>query len=182
MEAIVPCRLEHVDAARLHGGPCLISIGTGLSRDLAAFLAHAAGAGQENEGLIMAVLEDLPFEVDQHAPESLQKFSPLRSRQGLDMKQDGPVIGIEDPSRFLIGGRMRRAAIAVVKAAAAELTLPSHPWGCDHAGWIDGFCMRRSIRHGMVAILLQVPFDHDRSPQFRIELIADCPTKRSAGT
>jgi len=71
MEAVVPGCLKYVNAARFHGRPCHITIFAVFSHILAALFAQVTGACQENEGLIVAILEYLPFQVNQPMPDFL---------------------------------------------------------------------------------------------------------------
>jgi hypothetical protein len=77
MEAIVPGRLKHIYAARLHGRPCPVTVITEGSRNFTAFFAQVTGTGQEHEGFIISILEHIPFQVSQYFQEIPVTFSPV---------------------------------------------------------------------------------------------------------
>ena len=84
--AVVPGCLVDVDAAGLHGRPRLDPMETGVALRLAAFLAEPAGTGQKHQGLVIAVLEKIPFERNQHLQIFPDVFSPVGCPGHLQMK------------------------------------------------------------------------------------------------
>ena len=82
-----------------------------------------AGAGQEQQGLVIPVLEHLPFQIDQHV-EKLKYIAAalfLAPRDRLHMKQNRPLVAVNNGLRLLWCGRVGRAAVALSITAAAEL-------------------------------------------------------------
>ena len=60
---MIPCRFKNIDAAGLHGRPCLVAVFTGGCH--VAFLAEPAGTRPHAPGLVMAVQKDLDLKTDQ---------------------------------------------------------------------------------------------------------------------
>lgn len=158
VETVIPCRLKHINAASLHGRPCLVTMVACFARSRSALAAHIAGTGQKNKCPVVAVSEHLPLQVNQSVPIFSQESLPAGVAFGPDVKQQRSVIGIKDLSRLFMCGGMGRTAIVGIVTAAAELTFPFHPGCRDHAGGLNGFDARCSARQCVVAVLFQVFF------------------------
>jgi len=78
METVIPSRLKNINAARLHGWPRPVTIGAAISCSFSALLTHITWTGEENERFIVAILEHIPFQINQHLKQFLSLFPPFR--------------------------------------------------------------------------------------------------------
>ena len=126
-KAVVARRLEDIDPAGFHGGPCLVTAPTRIARDLATLPAQAARAGEEDEGLVISVLEEVLLHGYEKTKKTLKPLFPVRRRRRRDVNEDCASVRIQDLSGLVRRRRRRRAAMAVSETSATELALHPHP-------------------------------------------------------
>ena len=115
-----------VDTAGFHGGTRLIPMAALFRR---ARPAYPARAGAKTKGLVVPGEEYLALQLDD---------DPRRTGVPFAVEEEGACIAVDDLLGLPRGRGMRRAAVALVVAVAAELAFHAHPWGGDNAGgWYD---------------------------------------------